>query len=331
MSSPSKRTKHNNALESIRAVTTVVADTGDVRAIEEYEPTDATTNPSLVLAVLKEAEFKSHLSDCAKYAKENKTEDCKLELAADYLFVAIGNAVLQKIKGRVSVECDARLSYHKDETLRRARRIIKLFEERGVGKERILIKIASTWEGIQAAKELEEEGIHCNLTLLFSMAQAIACAEANVTLISPFVGRIYDWHVKKGNFAADGNSAEDPGVVSVKKIYEYYKKFGYKTQVMGASFRNVGQIKSLAGCDLLTIAPKLLKQLQSDSATNHLKSALTKEEALKANIEKVTMNESKFRWEHNTDPCAVDLLANGIVRFANDAGKIDEMITEQLK
>jgi transaldolase len=213
--------------------------------------------------------------------------------------------------------------------LKRARRIISLFKERGIEKERILIKIASTWEGIQAAKELELEGIHCNLTLLFSFAQAVACAEAGVTLISPFVGRIFDWHVKAGNFTKDGNSAEDPGVLSVRNIFNYYKKYGYKTQVMGASFRNIGQIKELMGCDLLTVAPKLLQQLRDDS-TDNLDLKCDSDKANNSDCEKVALNEAKYRWEHSTDPCAVDLLANGIVRFANDAEKIDEMIKQKL-
>jgi len=325
---PSKRSKHENALEALRSATVVVADTGDVAAMEQYKPTDATTNPSLVLAVLKMNEYKSLIEDAAKYAKESNESD-KLELACDYLFVSVGLSVLKKIPGRVSVECDARLSYNKAETLKRARRIIQLFKDRGVEKERILIKIASTWEGIQAAKELEEEGIHCNLTLLFSFAQAVACAEAKVTLISPFVGRIFDWHVKNGNFTKDGDSAEDPGVLSVQKIFNHYKKFGYGTQVMGASFRNIGQIKELMGCDLLTIAPKLLKELEDDKA-DCLEMKCCATAAKESTGDKVSLNEAKYRWEHSTDPCAVDLLASGIVRFANDAVKIDAMINEKL-
>jgi len=328
MSPAPKKSKFSNALEALRSETVVVADTGDVAAMEQYKPTDATTNPSLVLACLSLDGYAKLIDEAAEFAKKSSEED-KLELACDYLFVSVGLQVLEKIPGRVSVECDARLSYDKDATLMRARRIIRLFKERGIEKERILIKIASTWEGIQAAAELEKEGIHCNLTLLFSFAQAVACAEAGVTLISPFVGRIFDWHVKNGNFAKDGNSAEDPGVLSVQNIFNYYKKYDYKTQVMGASFRNCGQIKELMGCDLLTIAPKLLKEL-GDDATDSLETRCNAEEAKNSSAEKVSLNEAKFRWEHSTDPCAVELLASGIVRFANDAKKIDAMITAKL-
>jgi len=330
--SPAKKLKFENALEALRAGTVVVADTGDVGAMETYKPTDATTNPSLVLAALKLEQYKTFIDDAAAYAKKSSESD-KLELACDYLFVSVGLSVLQKIPGRVSVECDARLSYDKVGTLARARRIIALFKERGIDKERILIKIASTWEGIQAAAELEKEGIHCNLTLLFSFAQAVACAEAGVTLISPFVGRIFDWHVKNGNFQKEGDSAQDPGVLSVRNIFNYYKKYGYKTQVMGASFRNTGQIKELMGCDLLTVAPKLLQELRDDATTTSLdlKCDIDKAHADGAQKELLkAMTEAAFRWEHSTDPCAVDLLASGIVRFANDAIKIDAMIKAKL-
>jgi len=324
---PAKKSKFANALESLRSATVVVADTGDVAAMEQYKPTDATTNPSLVLACLSIDGYKKLIDEAAKYAKKSKESD-KLELACDYLFVSIGMRVLDKIPGRVSVECDARLSYDKAATLVRARRIIRLFKERGIEKDRILIKIASTWEGIQAAAELEKEDIHCNLTLLFSFAQAVACAEAGVTLISPFVGRIFDWHVKNGNFAKDADSAGDPGVLSVRSIFDYYKKHDYKTLVMGASFRNCGQIKELMGCDLLTIAPKLLKQLEEDATASLDLKCNDKDN--KCAIEKKHLNEAAYRWEHSTDPCAVDLLANGIVRFAKDAEKIDEMIKAKL-
>lgn len=326
---PNKRSKHENTLEALRSMTTVVADTADFTAMEKYKPTDATTNPSLVLAVMKIDGYEKYIEAAAKYAKESDAED-KLEMAADHLFVSVGNSVLEKVPGRVSVECDARLSYNKEETLRRAHRIINLFKERGVEKERILIKIASTWEGIQAARELELEGIHCNLTLLFSFAQAVACAEAGVTLISPFVGRIFDWHCKAGNFKKDGKSEEDPGVISVRKIFNYYKKYGYKTQVMGASFRNTGQILALAGCDLLTIAPTLLEQLKKDAEHCGLSPQLTEQEAMQITEEKVELDEAKFRWLHNTCPCSVDLLSNGIVRFANDGAKLDAMLQAKL-
>jgi len=329
MAPEAKRAKHSNALEALRALTTVVADTADFSAMETYKPTDATTNPSLVLAVMKQPSYQKHIEAAADYAKNSSAPD-KLEMASDHLFVAVGHSVLDKVPGRVSVECDARLSYDKEATLKRARRIISLFKERGVEKERILIKIASTWEGIQAARELELEGIHCNLTLLFSFAQAVACAEAGVTLISPFVGRIFDWHVKKGNFDKEGKSENDPGVISVQKIFNYYKKYGYKTQVMGASFRNTGQILALGGCDLLTIAPALLEKLKADEQTSSLPSALNEEDAKKDPVERVELSECSFRWSHNTDACAVDLLSNGIVRFANDAKKLDEMLLAKL-
>merc|ERR1711937_922718 len=255
---PPKKTKFSNALEALRSETVVVADTGDVAAMEQYKPTDATTNPSLVLACLSLDGYAKLIDEAADYAKKSSESD-ELELACDYLFVSVGLQVLEKIPGRVSVECDARLSYDKAATLIRARRIIRLFKERGIEKERILIKIASTWEGIQAAAELEKEGVHCNLTLLFSFAQAVACAEAGVTLISPFVGRIFDWFKAKNSKTY--GAEEDPGVLSVRKIYNYYKKHGYSTVVMGASFRNVGEVLALAGCDALTISPKLLAEL----------------------------------------------------------------------
>jgi transaldolase len=285
----------------------VVADTGDIEAIARWKPRDATTNPSLLLAAAGDARYR-HL----------------LDPDIDRLFVKFGQEILRHIEGRVSTEVDARLSFDEKASVVKARRFIQLYEAAGVSRERVLIKLASTWEGIRAAATLEREGIHCNMTLLFSFAQAVACADAGVTLISPFVGRIYDWH-KAAKKVDDIPLAEDPGVASVVRIYNYYKKHGYKTQVMGASFRKTGQILELAGCDLLTIAPDLLEKLSSSS--DPVEKKLSVEKAKGQSIQKITLDEKAFRWQHNDDAMATDKLADGIRRFDADARKLEAMLT----
>jgi len=306
-----------------------VADTGDFEAINQYKPTDATTNPSLILAASKLPQYNGLINEAIKYAKEKgKDLDEQVTLAANKLFVNFGAEILKIVPGRVSTEVDARLSYDKERSIAKARELISLYEKIGIGKDRVLIKLGSTWEGIQAARVLEaEHGIHCNLTLLFSFAQAVACAEAKVTLISPFVGRIYDWYIKN----TDQKSflpLEDPGVVSVTKIYNYYKKYGYKTEVMGASFRNKDQITALTGCDCLTISPALLNQLMESNET--LTQYLSPEKAKSSPDPKISLNEQEFRWMHNEDEMAVFKLSEGIRKFAADGIKLDQMIKERL-
>src|SRR5690554_786739 len=272
-----------NLLEQLKNHTKVVADTGDFASIEAYKPIDATTNPSLIFAASQNPKYAALIDDAIAYAKkESNDKTLQLSKAMDKLAVNFGLKILEIVPNRVSTEVDARLSFDKEGSLAKARELIALYEKAGISRERILIKLASTWEGIKAAEELEKEGIHCNLTLLFSFAQAVACAEAKVRLISPFVGRILDWH-KKDRGVTEIAPQEDPGVLSVKNIYNYYKKFGYKTQVMGASFRNIGEITELSGCDLLTISPALLKELESTKGT--LQPQLTPEIASKSDLE----------------------------------------------
>ena len=308
-------------LDSLKSVTTVVADTGDIESIARYKPQDATTNPSLLFQAAQKKEY-GHLVEkaLAEAAEQPGDHAAQTEAFMDGLFVAFGREILKIVPGRVSTEVDARLSFDKEGTLAKARRLIGMYEEFGVGRDRVLIKVASTWEGIQAAAQLEREGIHCNLTLLFSFAQAVACAEAGVTLISPFVGRIYDYYKKEKG--AEIPPAEDPGVASVAKIYDYYKKFGYQTQVMGASFRRVEQITDLAGCDLLTISPDLLEKLAKADGT--LTPKLTPEAAKTSEGEKLHLDEKSFRWLHNQDPMAVDKLSDGIRKFDADARKLEK-------
>lgn len=312
-------------------MTVVVADTGDFNAIRTYTPTDATTNPSLILAAAKLPEYK-HLVDLAvfhgiKHSGPGMKE--KAQFALDKLVVLFGVEILKIIPGRVSTEVDARLSFDVEKTVAKALLYIKMYEEYGIGKERVLIKIASTWEGIQAARILEQNhGIHCNLTLLFSFCQAVACAEAKVTLISPFVGRILDWYVQNTGTTSYADH-DDPGVQSVTKIYNYYKKFGYKTAVMGASFRNTGEILALAGCDLLTISPKLLDELAKD--TKEVKRYLDPTKAAKQNLEKLQLNEATFRWLLNEDQMATEKLSDGIRKFAADSIKLEQMISDAIK
>lgn len=318
-----KRTKMS-ALDQLKEHSIVVADTGDFEAMKEYKPTDATTNPSLILSAAGMEQYQHILDKAIKYGKESgSTIEEQVSETLDMLSVLFGCEILKIIPGRVSVEVDARLSFDKDASISKAMKLINMFAEYGIKKDRILIKLASTWEGIQAAKELEKKhGIHCNLTLLFSLYQAIACAEANVTLISPFVGRILDWFVEHTKKTYDAK--EDPGVVSVTRVYNYYKKFGYKTQVMGASFRNTGEIRELAGCDLLTISPKLLQEL---AATDQpLKRVLDPKLSEQSDIEKISLSESQFRWHLNEDQMATDKLSDGIRKFAADTRKLESLI-----
>ena len=310
-----------NLLDSLKQHTTVVADTGDIDAIATYAPQDATTNPSLLLQAAQKPEYVD-LVDAALAAASAAPlgAAARAEAFTDHLFVAFGLRILALIPGRVSTEVDARLSFDTAATVAKARHLIALYEAAGVSRERILIKIAATWEGIRAAEALEREGIHTNLTLLFSFAQAVACAEARVTLISPFVGRIYDWH-KAAQKVADLPLEADPGVASVTKIYNYYKKFGYATQVMGASFRKAGQIVRLAGADLLTISPELLDELRRTEGS--LTPALTPSAALAQDLEHLHLEEKDYRWLHNTDAMAVEKLSDGIRKFDADARKLE--------
>mgnify|MGYP000917522595 FL=1 len=313
-------------LTSLRQLTTVVADTGDIAAMKLYQPQDATTNPSLILNASQIPEYRKLIDEAVTWAREqtsNKEE--QIQYAADMLNVKIGLEILKLVPGRISTEVDARLSYDTEGSINKARALIKLYNDAGISNDRILIKLASTWQGIRAAEQLEKEGINCNLTLLFSFAQARACAEAGVYLISPFVGRILDWY-KANTDKKEYAPHEDPGVVSVSEIYQYYKQHGYETVVMGASFRNVGEIVELAGCDRLTIAPALLKELAESEGTLERKLSYTGE--VKARPAKMT--EAEFLWEHNQDPMAVDKLAQGIRNFALDQAKLDKMLAELL-
>jgi len=317
----------NNQLEQLKQFTTVVADTGDFQTIKQFEPQDATTNPSLIYKAVQDPAYKE-LFDKAISENRNSalTGETLHRKVIDDLLILFGSEILKIVPGRVSTEVDARLSFDVEATVQKARYLIGLYEKLGIGRERILIKIASTWEGACAAEICEKEGIHCNLTLMFSLPQAIACAEADVTLISPFVGRIYDYYKKETGKEYQG--AEDPGVQSVQKIYDYYKKFDYKTQVMGASFRNTGQIIELAGCDLLTISPDLLGELQASDGKVDKK--LDEAEAKAKDIERIENDEKTFRWLLNDDPMATDKLADGIRRFAADIVKLESMIAKEL-
>ena len=308
-------------LDSLKRSTTVVADTGDIEAIARYRPQDATTNPSLLLKAAQQEPYRPLVDGALKAAERAAGGDAgRAEAFMDRLAVAFGGEILKIIPGRVSTEVDARLSFDTDGSVAKARQLIALYKENGVAPDRILIKVASTWEGIRAAEQLEREGIHCNLTLLFSFAQAAACAHAGVTLISPFVGRIYDWHRKSRgeDIAADA----DPGVASVTRIYNYYKKFDYKTQVMGASFRKMDQIVRLAGCDLLTISPDLLDEL--DNTPGEAAPRLTPEIAKASRETRLELDEKTFRWMHNEDAMAVEKLSEGIRRFNEDARKLEQ-------
>jgi transaldolase len=306
-----------NQLEQLKQFTTIVADTGDFQAMQAYAPRDATTNPSLILKAVQKDAYKPLLEQAVRDHPMLSTDEI-----IDRVLVAFGLEILKIIPGRVSTETDARLSFDSEGSIAKGRALIALYEAAGIGRDRVLIKIAATWEGIHAAKVLEREGIHCNLTLLFSLPQAIACADAGVRLISPFVGRIYDWHKKASG--QDYSGADDPGVQSVKRIYSYYRKFGYATEVMGASFRNTSQILELAGCDLLTVSPELLQQLAESNAPVERK--LDPQAAQNSQIEKLTLDQKHFRLLLNDDAMATEKLAEGIRAFAVDSAKLEKMV-----
>lgn len=315
----------SNKLEQLRKLTTVVADTGEIDAIKKYQPEDATTNPSLILKAAQIAEYAPLIDAAIEYAKSQSSDKAQqIQDTCDMLAVNIGKEILKTIPGRISTEVDARLSYDTEGSVAKARQLIKMYNDAGIKNDRILIKLASTWEGIRAAEILEKEGINCNLTLLFSFAQARACTEAGVFLISPFVGRIMDWY--KAKEGRDFAPQEDPGVVSVTTIYNYYKEHGYNTVVMGASFRNIGEILELAGCDRLTIAPSLLAELEA--AEGEVVEKLVDSKGTKARP--TPMTHAEFLWEHNQDPMAVEKLAEGIRNFAVDQGKLEVMIAAKL-
>lgn len=317
-----------NQLEQLKKFTKVVADTGDFETIKDFKPQDATTNPSLILAAAQKENY-GHLLDEVLTDRKNSglTGTAQVEDAVDHLLVQFGTEILEIVPGRVSTETDARLSFDVDGTIKKARQLIKLYEDRGVGRERVLIKIASTWEGINAAEQLQRDGIKCNMTLLFSLAQAARCAEAKVQLISPFVGRIYDWH--KAANKRDYVGAEDPGVKSVQEIYTYYKKYGYATEVMGASFRNVGEIIELAGCDLLTISPELLAKLAE--STEPVERKLDPEKAKTKDVPRLQTDEKTFRWWMNDDAMATEKTAEGIRKFAADIVKLEKLVAAKIQ
>lgn len=311
-----------NQLNELKKITTIVADTGDVNEIKKYEPIDATTNPSLILQTMNIPEYHNLIIDSVNYGKKigNSIRD-KITHASDKILVNIGKEILKYIPGKVSSEIDSRLSFNTELCILKAKKIINMYEDLGISRSRILIKLASTWECIQAAKELEKDNIHCNLTLLFSFAQAKACAESNVFLISPFVGRIYDWYYQN-KLIKNYNSSTDPGVISLKKIYKYYKQYGYNTIIMGASFRNIEQILELSGCDYLTIAPIFLKKLKNNvgKIIRKLVPGITIKKP------KSILSESEFRWEHNQDRMAVEKLSEGIRKFSEDQEKLEKIL-----
>ncbi|HEY8961675.1 MAG TPA: transaldolase [Luteolibacter sp.] len=312
-------------LDQLKEFTVVVADTGDFESMKAYQPRDATTNPSLILQAAAKPEYRHLVEQAVNELKGGSLKGAELtEAVLDRILILFGLEILKIVPGRVSTEVDARLSFDTEGTVTKARELIAAYAKEGIAKERVLIKIASTWEGIKAAEILEKEGIRCNLTLLFSFAQAVACAEAGVQLISPFVGRILDWY--KASTGKDYQGDEDPGVISVKQIYTYYKKFGYKTEVMGASFRNTGEITSLAGCDLLTISPGLLAELQASTAP--LERRLSAETAASSDLEKVSYDEKTFRYEFNQDAMATEKTAQGIRGFAADIVKLEKLVNE---
>jgi len=315
----------DNKLNQLKTMTDVVADTGDIEAIKQYQPIDATTNPSLLLKAAKMPQYEALLQQAIAWGQAQDDSVLAISFAADKLAVLIGCEILSIIPGRISTEVDARLSFNTDATITKARRLIALYAEEGISKDRILIKIAATWEGIKAAEVLEQEGIQCNLTLLFSFTQAVACGAAKVFLISPFVGRILDWY-KANTDKKDYTASEDPGVISVAHIYQYYKQHNIGTVVMGASFRNTGEIEALAGCDRLTISPALLDELQNDSG------ALTRQlsaTVINQSIPKVEMDEAAFRYELNQNAMATEKLAEGIRQFVNDQIQLEILLTEK--
>lgn len=309
-----------NKLEQLRTMTDVVADTGDIEAIRRYRPVDATTNPSLLLKAAQMPQYQ-HLLEAALHSSDRDSA-----AACDHLAVAVGKEILNIIPGRVSTEVDARLSFDTRATMARAQRLIDYYEAEGIARERVLIKIAATWEGIRAAEQLEKSGINCNMTLLFNFAQAAAAADAGVTLISPFVGRIYDWYKQRNN--VEYTAENDPGVASVRHIYNYYKHHGYHTIVMGASFRNIGQIEGLAGCDRLTISPQLLEELAADTGTMQRK--LDPEKATSQHHEPIRYNEADFRYAINADAMATEKLAEGIRTFVDDQVKLEKLLASKL-
>jgi len=314
-------------LDQLKKFTKVVADTGDFESMRAYQPQDATTNPSLIFAAAQKPEYAELLDQAIADLKSSPLSGhAKVDAAMDNLLVNFGVEILQIVPGRVSTETDARLSFDREGSINKARQLIGLYEKKGIPRERVLIKIASTWEGIKAAEQLQKESINCNLTLLFSFPQAVACAEAGVRLISPFVGRIYDWY--KQSTGKEYRGAEDPGVQSVTKIYNYYKKFGHQTEVMGASFRNTGEIVELAGSDLLTISPNLLEQLAN--STDPIERKLVPEQAKASNLERVTFDEKTFRFEFNEDPMAVEKTAEGIRKFSADIRKLEKIVESKL-
>lgn len=313
-----------NQLDLLKTMTTVVVDTGDIDAIKQYKPTDATTNPSLLLAAVQKEQYRHLVEEAVSFSNSSSASgEDRYSLMVDKLCVVFGAEILKSIPGRVSTEVDPRLSFDTQGSIDKAHNLIKMYEEAGIVKDRVLIKLASTWEGAQAAKVLEKEGIHCNMTLLFSLPQAILCAEAKATLVSPFVGRILDWY-KKNEANSNFSPENDPGVRSVTEIYHYFKKFDYKTQIMGASFRNKDEITELAGCDLLTISPSLLQELtdSTDSISRKLSPQISKS----MDIEKLDLNEQTFRFLFNENAMATEKLAEGIRNFTKDAQKLKQLL-----
>ena len=313
-----------SVLDQLKEHTVVVADTGDFASIQQYAPRDATTNPSLILKASKQKDYANLVEEVVKNAVQNGITE--VDSVMDHLLVQFGLSILKVVPGRVSTEVDARLSFDFDASLEIARSIISLYEDSGISRERILIKLATTWEGVRVSEVLEKEGIHTNMTLLFSLVQAVACAEVGSQLISPFVGRILDWHRKE--YGKEYTGFDDPGVQSVIEIFNYYKKFGYPTEVMGASFRNTGEIKELVGCDLLTIGPNLLDEMQQDFSAIELK--LDKDKAKNADLEKIEVNEPVFRFLLNEDPMATEKLAEGIRKFSADVRSLEDLLKEML-
>lgn len=316
-----------NQLEQLKRFTKVVADTGDFETIRDFKPQDATTNPSLILAAAQKEQYGHLLEEVLRNrANSGLTGAAQIEDTIDHLLVSFGTQILQIVPGRVSTETDARLSFDVEGTIAKARQLIRLYAAKGIDRERVLIKVASTWEGIMAAEQLQREGIKCNMTLLFSLVQAARCAEAKVQLISPFVGRIYDWF--KAANKRDYVGAEDPGVQSVQEIYTYYKKFGYETEVMGASFRNVGEIIELAGCDLLTISPELMGKLAE--SYEPIERKLSPEKAKQAEVKRLVTDEKTFRWLLNDDAMATEKTAEGIRKFAADIVKLEKYVAAKI-
>lgn len=315
----------SDKLSQLSQMTIVVADTGDINSIKQYSPEDATTNPSLILKAAQMEQYKELVQNATQWAKSQGGDlNTQLENTLDKLAVIFGKEILKIIPGRVSTEVDARLSFDTEKTIEKTHRLIKLYEQEGIAKDRVLIKIAATWEGIKAAEQLEKEGINCNLTLLFGFCQAVACAEAGVFLISPFVGRILDWFKK--STGEEYTAQTDPGVLSVKQIYQYYKKFGYQTIVMGASFRNTGEIEELAGCDRLTIGPNFLEELSQDKTS--LSCKLSPDMSYPEGIEKISLDEKSFRWQLNEDAMATEKLAEGIRNFSSDLVLLEKHVSQ---